>query len=117
MSKHRRRVQLPWLAAGFTVWALGFVVIYSAVSLGCAYGWHTVTIGPISLQRAILIGLTLLTTLAAAGVAIKLGNARREGQTVSGQAAFTSVVAYHAALAATTATAITFVGIPFLSTC
>jgi hypothetical protein len=28
-----------WLAAGFTVWAVAFVVIYTIQALGCAYGW------------------------------------------------------------------------------
>ncbi|SMQ85371.1 hypothetical protein SAMN06295905_2648 [Devosia lucknowensis] len=30
---------LVWLAAGFTVWSVAFVLLYALQALGCAYGW------------------------------------------------------------------------------
>ena len=34
-----RRMALVNLVAGFTVWSVGFVVLYGLQALGCAYGW------------------------------------------------------------------------------
>ena len=38
MSQVDRRAFLH-LLAGFTIWSLGFVVLYALQALGCAYGW------------------------------------------------------------------------------
>jgi alkylhydroperoxidase family enzyme len=49
------RQALVHLVAGFTAWAIGFVLLYALQALGCAYGW--------SQHRLILLlayGVTLL---------------------------------------------------------
>ncbi|MEH3146847.1 MAG: hypothetical protein PGN34_16205 [Methylobacterium frigidaeris] len=47
------------LCAGLVVWSSAFVALYAALSLGCAFGWDAVALGPVSLQRGILVGLWL----------------------------------------------------------
>lgn len=49
------------LLAGFTIWALGFVALYTVQGLGCAWGW------PASSHRLAIIftGVIALAALAA----------------------------------------------------
>lgn len=108
---------LVLLGAGFSVWAAGFVAVYAVLSLGCEREWHALSIGPLSLQRTILLGLGLTTVAAAAWVAWQLADRRRREGDMSGAAAFVLTVAYHAALAATVATAFTFSGLTLLPPC
>ena len=41
------------LIAGFVIWSAGFVALYAAQALGCAYGWG-------GWHRPVLIGLYLI---------------------------------------------------------
>jgi hypothetical protein len=59
MNAHTRPGDLALLAAGFTVWAVGFSVLYGAHALGCQAGWDTAPFGPTSLLRTGLILLWL----------------------------------------------------------
>jgi hypothetical protein len=100
---------LIWPAAGFLVWSLAFVVLYGALSVGCAYRWDAIMVaGPLSLQ--------FLAFLALGTAALRAAARRRDG--AAGPAAgFTFEVAYFSALAALVSTAFTFFGVIFLSTC
>lgn len=111
-----RARQLIWPAAGFLVWSLAFVVLYGALSVGCAYRWDAIMVaGPLSLQRAQLVVL-FLAFLALGTAALRAAARRRDG--AAGPAAgFTFEVAYFSALAALVSTAFTFFGVIFLSTC
>ena len=108
---------LALLAAGFAVWALGFAVLYAVLSLGCALGWDRVGLGPVSLQRAILLALALAALLAAVLVARRLAVLSPDGSDADGPTAFVLTVSRYGALAAVPATAFTFLGVTMLSTC
>lgn len=68
------------MAAGFGLWASAFVLLYSAASLGCELGWNQSSVGPISLLRAILIGLWLIHMAALAWLFVYCARAARNGQ-------------------------------------
>jgi hypothetical protein len=45
------------LIAGFAIWSSAFVVLYGFAGLACEYGWQRVPFGPLSLSRAIMLGI------------------------------------------------------------
>jgi 4-hydroxybenzoate polyprenyltransferase len=51
---------LFYMVAGFGIWGSAFVLLYATASLGCELGWNQTHVGPVSLTRAILIGLWLV---------------------------------------------------------
>lgn len=55
------RSALFLLLAGFSLWALAFIMFYALQALGCAYGWPQ--------HRLILVGAYLLALLAMAWLA------------------------------------------------
>lgn len=66
------------LLSGFTLWSAAFLIIYMAQATGCHLGWHqSMVLGPLTLQRAMLIALFLL----ACGLHVVLmrGFERRDG--------------------------------------
>lgn len=109
------RLLLP--AAGFTVWALAFVLIYASLSFGCAFGWDEVRLGGlVSLQRAQLVLLFLVATAASAVAAWALRPATfADGGDPPGR--FLGTVGFGAALAALASTLATFAPVLALSTC
>jgi hypothetical protein len=60
------------LIAGFVIWSIGFVVLYAAQALGCAYGWG-------DWHRPVLIGLYLLALLPLAWLAMPARAGAEEG--------------------------------------
>lgn len=113
-----RALDLPLLGAGFVVWSVGFVAVYGVLSLGCEAGWDTVPLlGPVTLQRAILVGLSLATAAATAGVTLLLARRRTAAGDESGPTSFLRVIAFHASVAATASVFVTFSGVAVLSSC
>lgn len=112
-----RALDLPLLGAGFVVWSVGFVAVYGVLSLGCAAGWDTIPLGPVTLQRAILVGLSLATAAATAGVTLLLARRRTAAGDESGPTSFLRVIAFHASVAATASVFVTFSGVAVLSSC
>lgn len=54
---------------GLIGWAAAFASVYALHGLGCARGWDEVDLGPLSLQRAVLVlGWAAWTALLAAWV-------------------------------------------------
>lgn len=47
-------IALLRMTAGLTHWAAAFCVLYALHGLGCAGGWTSVTVGPVSLHHLIL---------------------------------------------------------------
>ncbi|WP_416355118.1 hypothetical protein ACLNGM_12175 [Aureimonas phyllosphaerae] len=68
MIGDRSAANLIVLVAGLVVWSSAFVALYALLSIGCAFGWEDRDIGPISLQRAVLIGVWLLHLAILAGL-------------------------------------------------
>ena len=53
------------LTIGFVVWSGVFVGLYAGLSVGCAAGWHLISVGPVSLLRVLLIiGLVVFGVVA-----------------------------------------------------
>jgi len=101
---------LLMLAAGFTLWAVAFVVLYAMLSVGCRFGWDGIALaGGVTLQRAQLVVLFL--AFLAAG--IWLAGALRAGAGAS----FLARAAYLAALAGLGAIAFSFAAVFALSPC
>lgn len=46
---------LVWAIAGFVIWSVAFVTIYSLHGIGCASGWEAIRVGPTSLQRLVQV--------------------------------------------------------------
>ena len=111
-----RSTSLLLLAAGFGIWAVAFVVLYSMLSVGCAFGWQAVDTGlGLTLQR---LQLVLLTGLFLAGHGALLMVMRRAGPDGPDDTArFVRTVAFQAAIAAFAASAFNYFAIAFLSTC
>lgn len=98
------------LAAGFTLWAVAFVVLYAMLSVGCRFGWDGIALaGGVTLQRAQLVALFL--AFLAAGV--WLAGALRAGAGAS----FLARAAWLAALAGLGAIAFSFAAVFALSPC
>lgn len=97
------------LGAGFTIWAAAFVVLYSMLSVGCAFGWQEVEVlGPITLQRLQLVAILAIHLGAIIFLVMAL---RAHGQR------FLARAAYWAALAALGASIFNFAAVFFLSAC
>lgn len=69
--------RIPWMLAGFLIWGAAFTVLYSVLSIGCAFGWDEIILGPVSLQRVVLVAL-LVVSLAAGWVVVRISDARRK---------------------------------------
>jgi hypothetical protein len=54
-AERREGSSLFWMIAVFLVWASAFIMLYAALSVGCALGWERVLLGPVSAQRLVLI--------------------------------------------------------------
>ena len=55
--KSNKAAPLLLMAAGFVVWSSAFVLLYITASVGCEFGWHSTTVGPLTLMRVILIAI------------------------------------------------------------
>jgi hypothetical protein len=118
MSRERAyNNRLLYLVAGFALWAMAFLSLYSVLSLGCALGWdHIGVLSGISLQRSLLVGMFLLYVIA--GVALAY-IAKRRIPTRSDKAAgyFVSTTAFYLSASAVASTIFTLAGAIALSPC
>ncbi|MBS9719321.1 hypothetical protein JYU29_01305 [Tianweitania sp. BSSL-BM11] len=114
MQQSASNKRLLALAAGFVIWSIAFVVLYSALSIGCRQGWNDVhLVAGMSLQRVQLVGLYALHLACGLGlvIALRMTPAKKE------IAAFLHAIAFYAAIAAVFSTAFTFAGVLLLSPC
>ncbi|KTR03840.1 hypothetical protein NS365_16855 [Aureimonas ureilytica] len=109
-----RLPSLILLVAGFVIWSSAFVVLYGALSVGCAFGWDTASLGPVSALRAVLIALWL-AHLAALGALWWL--CRMRAQKAGEADAFLGWAALHATWAAVVVTIVNYGPILGLTLC
>lgn len=104
------------LAAGFSLWAIAFVVLYAMLSVGCAFGWDEagVVLG-LSLQRLQL--LLLIGIFLALHVALVIRLSVRQRRSGAATDRFLRSAARLAAIAALAASLFTYFGAVFLTTC
>ena len=104
------------VAAGFGLWSLAFLLLYSFQAVGCRLGWQEFEVmGAVTLQRAVLVGLF------AAGIAthLLLWRLLRQRETKSARAeeGFARIVATDLAVAALGASLFCFLAVFWLSPC
>lgn len=110
------RFPLVGLIAGFTIWAVAFVVIYAIFSVGCRFGWQSISIaGPVSLQQVVLALLFIIAVIAAVAVIVIFR--RRSARSHTRPRIFLERVGLVAGWAALVSTIVTFGPIFFLSSC
>ena len=98
------------LGAGFVIWSLAFVVLYSMLSVGCRFGWHEADLpGGMSVQR-LQLAVIFLAHMSACVVLV-----RRLRQ--ADDKSFIMRAAFGTALAAAGSTAFTFGAVFVLSPC
>lgn len=110
--------RLIWMIAGFLVWSAAFAGLYAMLSIGCAFGWHeTDLVAGLTLQRAVLIALFLLSVGAGAFI-LRVTVARRTA-TAGGPplAIFVEWTAWLGAWAALAATIVSLGPVFFLTAC
>ncbi len=114
MTALRPGARLWFLAAGFVVWSAAFVILYSALSIGCRQGWDMAQVfGGLSLQRLQLVGLYLVHLAIGALLIVWLYRL----PAVSQLARFLHRIAIYTAFAALASTMFTFAGAIFLAPC
>lgn len=64
---------LGWLIAGPSIWAVSFAAAYGLHGLGCELGWPSLTIGPLSVQRAAIMLVWLGGMLACLALSSQVG--------------------------------------------
>ncbi len=102
------------LTIGFVVWSGVFVALYAGQSVGCAAGWHLISVGPMSLLRALLVVGFVVGMAALAFTALILGRLRPADRSPVG---FVNRTSAYAAIVAVVAGAFTFAPVLFTSTC
>jgi len=119
MSRVLRVSQPLLVVAGFSLWAAGFVLLYSVQSIGCARGWdETAVFGSWSALRLLLIvGFVGLVGCCAVLVYAATATATRSPVRSKSPQGFFRTLAYRASLAALGATVFTFAAVLALSVC
>ena len=110
--------RIMWLLAGFIVWFAAFLGLYSMLSIGCAFGWDQAFLGPVSVQRMVLVGL-LVVSLIAGWWVVRIASERRRAAGGSGLALrpFMETAAWMAAWAALASTLLSLGPVLFLTAC
>jgi hypothetical protein len=117
MTATRSGIALLLLCAGMMIWGSAFLSLYAVLSLGCAFGWEDLSLGPLSLQRAVLVGLWLAHL---AALLLLLRWTRRQARQAAAedrQGSFLARAAFHATAVALAATVINYAPVLTLSAC
>lgn len=117
MIGSRSAANLVLLCAGLVIWSSAFVSLYGALSIGCAFGWESIALGPISLQRGVLIGLWLVHILMIAALlpwAWSRLRRSRDGEQLEG---FFARTVWAASVVALAVTVINYAPVVSLSAC
>lgn len=96
------------LALGLIIWSMWFVLVYAALSLGCAFAVPENALSPFNWLNGLLLVITLVTTLCLAFFAVRYWRVPAP----TGNARFIARVAAAVYLAAAIATLA--VGLPIL---
>lgn len=57
MMSQTSPLNLALMLAGLVIWGAALNLLYGAQAVGCALGWNETALGPMSLQRAVLLGV------------------------------------------------------------
>lgn len=114
MNPYRPPAPLLLTLAGFTLWALAFILLYATQATGCWAGWHLVALGPMSLLRWLLV---LLLGLHLGAMALLLRWLRRTEAAPGSTTQFLVRIAWYATIAAMISTLFCFIWVFWLSPC
>ncbi|MFA7638837.1 MAG: hypothetical protein WCY02_05960 [Parvibaculum sp.] len=104
------------LAAGFGLWSLAFVMLYSFQAVGCRLGWQGLEVmGGVTLQRGVLIGL--FTVGIAAHLLLWRLLRQRETKMAREEEGFARIIAADLSVAALGASLFCFLAVFWLSPC
>ncbi|HEV7278443.1 MAG TPA: hypothetical protein VGN80_19360 [Devosiaceae bacterium] len=110
------RARNIWLIlVGYIAWSVLFVGLYALQALGCAAGWHQVTVGPTDLHRILLVAAYFGGLLALAGVLLVQARMPTEGYPAP--APFLRRAGVLATLAALVSSALIFAPVLAVSAC
>ena len=117
MTGRTSPLMLLAIVAGFIIWSSAFTLLYAALSFGCTLGWQSVDVGPVSLNRLVLI-LVWAGHLAALGLLLQWClRTRRDNASRSQPARFMATAALASTFCALFATLWTGLPITAVSTC
>ncbi|MFN3550027.1 MAG: hypothetical protein ACK4U0_21290 [Mesorhizobium sp.] len=110
---------LAVLLCGFLLWSAAFLAIYGAQAIGCGLGWDAkILLGPLSVQRAVLLGLFALVLIGHAALALRLKSGGPVGDPADAETTvFMRTAASRLALMSAAASALCFGGVAWLTTC
>lgn len=117
MIGERSAANLLVLVAGLLIWSSAFVSLYALLSVGCAFGWDTRVIGPVSVQRAVLLAVWLMHLAALAGLVFWMWRRMRRTDRNEETAGFFSRVGLAAAVVSLAVTLVNYAPILGLSAC
>lgn len=110
---------LAVVLSGFLLWSAAFLAIYGAQAIGCGLGWDAnVLIAPLTVQRAVLLGLFALVLAGHAMLVLRLKSGRPVGDPADAETTdFLRTAAGRLALLSAAASALCFGGVVWLTTC
>jgi uncharacterized membrane protein len=120
MKRPAREIRpLVLVISGFLLWSAAFLAIYGAQATGCSFGWDTrMLLGPVSIQRALLLVLFALVLVGHAVLVMRLNGWTRPLDSADAETAdFMRTTARRLALIAAGASVICFGGVVWLAGC
>ncbi len=120
MKRPAREIRpLVLVISGFLLWSAAFLAIYGAQATGCGLGWDTrMLLGPVSIQRAVLLGLYALVLAGHAAILLRLGAGRPMAVSADAETVdFMRVAARRLALVSSAASTLCFGGVFWLTGC
>ncbi len=110
---------LAAVLSGFLLWSAAFLGIYGAQATGCSLGWDAaILFGPLTVQRAVLLGLFALIVAGHVAIVRWLTAATAPLDGADAETAdFMRTTARRLAWIATVASVVCFGGVVWLTTC
>lgn len=120
MRRQMREIApLAAVVSGFVLWSVAFLAVYGAQATGCGLGWdETALVGPLTLQRAVLLALFAIVMGGHAVLVRQLKAAAPGGDGEdAGTVDFMHTAARRLALLSAAASIVCFGGVVWLSPC
>lgn len=120
MRRPMREIRpLAVVISGFLLWSAAFLAIYGAQATGCGLGWDTrMLLGPVSILRAVLLGLYALVLAGHAAILLHLGADQPMAVSADSETVdFMRVAARRLSILSAVASTLCFAGVVWLTAC